>query len=238
MVREKVARNVDKADVQYDGQHWQHLASLREKALEVMRAISIYDPRVYGSVARGDVSNRSDIDILIPCCVSEFQIMTLLEKPEFARSTKREVVQATPLSALKAVVTLEHDLTVLFPLIPFYPREKGFYDFGGSLTTDGVSSNQRVPGVDKRLVLIEPTDKGHTATGVNEHNASLVARSVGVSIDVVNERLRVLKRRDRVGRTGVFLRREVGPHETFGSVLRELESSNPATRRRITRKKA
>jgi predicted nucleotidyltransferase len=40
-------------------------------------------------------------------------------------------------------------------------------------------------------------------------------------------------RRDDVGRTGVFIERELGEGETFEQVLEKLARENPAVRRRL-----
>ena len=58
-----------------------------------------------------------------------------------------------------------------------------------------------------------------------------VARKVGVTVDIVRERVRVLTRRDRIGRTGIFVLAEVGKDETFESVMKSLIDTNPAIRR-------
>jgi predicted nucleotidyltransferase len=40
-------------------------------------------------------------------------------------------------------------------------------------------------------------------------------------------------KRDAVGRTGVFVKRELAPDETFELALKKLSDSNPAVRRRM-----
>ena len=40
-------------------------------------------------------------------------------------------------------------------------------------------------------------------------------------------------RRDEVGRTGVFVKRELAPDESFEAVLADLAARNPAVRRRL-----
>jgi len=89
-----------------------------------------------------------------------------------------------------------------------------------------------VLGVDKRLMLIEPTRKGHmesTIVGREETAAKLL----NVSIATVLDRVHALLRRDKVGRTGVFIERELGQDETFELVLKQLADENPAVRRRL-----
>jgi len=94
-----------------------------------------------------------------------------------------------------------------------------------------VEAGLRVPGVDKRLMLIEPTPGGHVESHVAGREGE-VAKLLGVGINIVLERVRTLERRRRVGRTGVYLKRVLSPEESFSEVLRELSLSRPALRRR------
>ncbi|MEM2913772.1 MAG: DNA polymerase subunit beta, partial [Candidatus Bathyarchaeia archaeon] len=105
-----------------------------------------------------------------------------------------------------------------------------FYKFGGFLGIDGLKVGLRVPGCTKRLTLIEPTPKGHYETSIIGKEVE-VARKLGISLEMVKERTRVLLRRDEVGRTGVFLSEEVSKDESFEKVLKKLIESNPAIRR-------
>jgi hypothetical protein len=93
-------------------------------------------------------------------------------------------------------------------------------------------SGRRVIGVDKRLMLIEPTSKGHVESTIvgREEN---VAKMLKVTVQTVLDRVHALLRRDDVGRTGVFVERELAPDETFEMVLRQLAKENPAVRRRL-----
>jgi predicted nucleotidyltransferase len=54
-----------------------------------------------------------------------------------------------------------------------------------------------------------------------------------ISVDTVRDRVHALLRRDEVGRTGVFIERELLPDETFEMVLKQLADQNPAVRRRL-----
>jgi len=65
--------------------------------------------------------------------------------------------------------------------------------------------------------------------GREEH----VAKLLKLSTDIVLDRVHALTRRDKVGRTGVFLERELAPEENFEAVLKRLADKNPAIRRRI-----
>jgi predicted nucleotidyltransferase len=62
---------------------------------------------------------------------------------------------------------------------------------------------------------------------------SEVARLLGVSSDIVRERIRVLTRRDTIGRTGVFLRLVVPEGASFEEVIKSEAESNPALRRTL-----
>jgi hypothetical protein len=107
-----------------------------------------------------------------------------------------------------------------------------FYRFGGSLGRKELQEGSRVPGVDKRLMLIEPTKRGHISTPV-VGNEELVAKKVGVNLKIVEERVKILMRRDTVGRTGVYLKRSLGPDDTFESVLKYEADRDPVVRRRV-----
>jgi predicted nucleotidyltransferase len=59
-----------------------------------------------------------------------------------------------------------------------------------------------------------------------------VAKLLGISAETVLDRVHALTRRDTVGRTGVFVKRELAPEETFEGSLKRLVEANPAVRRR------
>jgi hypothetical protein len=89
-----------------------------------------------------------------------------------------------------------------------------------------------VVGVDKRLMFIEPTENGHLESGVVGCE-EVVAKRLGVSAETVLDRVHALLKRDEVGRTGVFLKRELGADETFELAMKKLADENPAVRRRM-----
>lgn len=215
--------------INYDTTRWKQLERLREHAFEVMSNLqsSGIDSHVYGSVARGDVSVTSDIDIVIPYPVSSFKVELAIGK-----GTHREVVQATPSSVLKGHIYLRENTVVTFPLFKMLSRERDFYKWGGMVNTTQLEEKIRVPGVDKRLLLIEPTDSGHRESGVIGHEHE-VAKKLDVSVEIAKERVRVLTRRSNVGRTGVYLTRQLTMDESFEEVLRELRDRDPAIRRTI-----
>jgi hypothetical protein len=90
----------------------------------------------------------------------------------------------------------------------------------------------RTPGVDKRLVLIEPTEKGHVESPIIGREAE-VSKLLNINLRTVQERVQVLTRRGRVGRTGVFFHRTLAPGESFEEVLREIARKNPAFKSRL-----
>lgn len=219
-------------EVTYSRKHWNILKQLRTRAVSVMTELeaSGVSPFVYGSVARGDVSSTSDVDITILSPVSSFRV----ELP-FEHIIRRELVQATPSMVLKGHIYLENEAVVTFPLFRLRPREEEFYRWGGLLDGGALRDRIRVPGVDKRLILIEPTGAGHIESGVIGHEEQ-VAKKLGVSLGIAEERVRVLTRRDEVGRTGVYLTRVLHDNESFEEVAKELRDRDPALRRTYERR--
>lgn len=233
--RQKVYRTRDQREIPYSKDRWEILTSLREKASQIMTILDKggLPTIVHGSLVRGDVSPKSDVDIVLRYPISSFKIEMLLEQVGGFTILEKILAQATPNHAIKGHIYLSPEVSVTFPLVEFRERELGFYTFGGKLGLDELSAGLRKPGVDKRLVLIEPTENGHIESPIIGRE-SLVAKTVGVPIDVVNERVRVLTRRDKVGRTGVFVKITLAPWETFEDVLNDLAARNPAVRRRLS----
>lgn len=233
MVREKIRRLPDYREVIYSEQHWKILRLLRKEAIGILRVITGagITAYVHGSIARGDVWEGSDIDIFIPYYTPSYRLEYVLESAGY-NIKARFIVVATPSSTPKAYIVLDdHEKRVIsFPLAKLHTREYEFYKFGGLLDLDGLLYDKRVPGVDKRLVLIEPTEKGHKESPVIGYE-DRVAELLGISIDTVLERIRVLSRRDRVGRTGVFIKYVLGPDESFEDVLQSIARDNPWVRR-------
>ncbi|RWX73364.1 MAG: nucleotidyltransferase domain-containing protein [Candidatus Methanosuratincola verstraetei] len=227
----KVAPAYQSREVIYDRAHWELLGRLRSKALSVMSALCKHglEGRVHGSVARGDVNPKSDIDIIIPEVAQSFIIEEALTKGGF-QIESRELSQATPVHTVKATIYIDQTLKVTFPLIPMRGKEREFYKFGGEAGISEIEAGLRVPGIDKRLMLIVPTDYGHTERSILSYEAE-AAKIVGVSLEVVLERVRVLTRRDQIGRTGIFFKRILQENETFEGALSERLSKDPSLRR-------
>ncbi|WP_297067584.1 nucleotidyltransferase domain-containing protein, partial [Thermococcus sp.] len=215
MPREKVVRVWDEREVVYTPKRWRYLREKREKGLGVMERLADFDPRLYGSVARGDVRRDSDIDIFIPYRTPSYLIELALEGP-FSR---RKIVMATPWHLIKGVIGIDEETTVTFPLIDPTDRELEFYRWGGTIDIWGVKTRQRVPGVNKKLILIVPTERGHIEREVAGRESE-VAKTLGVSIDIVTERVHVLTRRDIIGRTGIYIDEEVPDWMSFEEALK------------------
>ncbi len=218
--------------IEYSKEHWDLLRAKRERAKEVMQALANFgiESIVYGSVARGDVNEKSDVDVFIPYVIPSYKVELALDNFEIL---ERRIVQATPNYAIKGEFVLSDNTTVSFPLVRMREREMDFYKFGGCIDYDGLLKDKRVAGVDKRLVLILPTAKGHREIPLSEIHPSGAAKILGVSIDIVLERIRVLTRRREVGRTGIFICESVPSHESLESALKNIASRNPAVRRRL-----
>jgi predicted nucleotidyltransferase len=222
----------DPRETFYEPDHWDYLRTLRETALTIIQRLESvgFTPYVYGSVARGDTSKSSDIDMVVLHPVSSYRIELAL-----GSSQKRELVQATPSMVLKGHIHLLENTVVSFPLFKLRPREEDFYRWGGLIDSKGLKTKKRVPGVDKRLILIEPTENGHIEHAVIGHEQE-VAKKLNVSIGIAQERVRVLTRRDNIGRTGVYLTRILNEDESFEEVAKALQDSDPALRRTIQRR--
>ncbi|RJS76808.1 DNA polymerase subunit beta [Candidatus Bathyarchaeota archaeon] len=230
----KPERRFELREIIYDMKRWSLLKSFRQKAMRIMEALEAFhlESVVHGSVARGDVNKKSDIDVFIPAQPSSFLVETALERFRIP-ANRRLVVQATPAYAMKAYIEIDENTSVSFPLMKMRRVEREFYRFGGEATLEDLRNNRRVCGVDKRLMLIEPTEKGHresTIVGREEE----VAKLLGISTETVLDRVHALLRRDKIGRTGVFIERELSDSETFEMVLKNLADQNPAVRRRLT----
>jgi predicted nucleotidyltransferase len=220
-------------EVTYSRERWNLLDSLRKKAEKIMCILAerhIFSV-VHGSVARGDVTQKSDIDVFIPELISSFAVERTLEDAGIQPS-RRILVQATPTYSVKGYIEIDEKKSVSFPLSRMRRTEREFYRFGGEATLETLRNNMRVVGVDKRLMLIEPTPQGHVESNVVGRE-EIAAEKLQVSIDTVFDRTRALMRRDKIGRTGRFIERELMPEETFELVLKKLSDEKPEVRRRL-----
>jgi len=229
----KPVKRADRTEVVYTERRWELLRKLRQEAIEIMTPLKKANLNciIHGSIARGDVSANSDIDIFILDSPSSFLIESALEGAGFAVN-RRFLVQATPRYAAKGYIELDPMRIVSFPLMKLRSVERGFYGFSGEATLQMLKDDCRVMGVDKRLMLIEPSIRGHIESTVAGKESD-VAKLLHISVETVSDRVRALMRRDQVGRTGVFIKREFASSETFEMVLKQLADENPAVRRRL-----
>ncbi|MCL1977464.1 MAG: nucleotidyltransferase domain-containing protein [Candidatus Bathyarchaeota archaeon] len=229
----KPSRSGDYREIIYGTEHWELLKNLREKAAFLMSALAEFHlyAVVHGSIARGDVKAGSDIDVFIPDVQNSFIVETALEQAGICVNN-RFVVQATPTYAMKAHIEIDEVSSVSFPLMGMRKVEREFYLFGGEINLVQLKADLKVAGVDKRLMLIEPNASGHVESSVIGREA-FVAKTLGISTETVLDRVHALTKRDLVGRTGVFLKKELSSDETFELALKRLSDLNPAVRRRI-----
>jgi uncharacterized protein len=226
-------RMVDLVEVNYEEERWALLKSLRFEALALMRPIysAHMEGIIYGSLARGDVKSDSDIDIFIPSPPAPELIEAILDR-EGIHASDREIIQATPGYAAKGYIYTEDRRSYSFPLVRLLPAERDFYGFAGSIDLRQLKAEVRVPGVNKKLMLIEPTPKGHVESRVSGREGQ-VARLLGVSMRIVLERVRTLERRRAVGRTGIYLKHVLDQNEGFSEALHRLSLRRPAVRKRL-----
>jgi predicted nucleotidyltransferase len=230
MVAKKVAPVGEGREVVYAPSRWEILKRLRGRAMIYLKGLEDggYEAIVHGSVARGDVTEKSDVDIFIPEVCPSYAIEEAVGKLD--RVSKRELTQATPTHTLKAILHVAEAVKVTFPLLPLRGRERDFYRFGGELGLEGLKAERRVPGVDKRLMVIVPTAYGHYEFSALVSTAE-ASKTLGIRLETMQERVRVLTRRDRIGRTGIFYKEELRDDETFEGKLRERASADPSLRR-------
>jgi predicted nucleotidyltransferase len=228
-VREKVERHVSGRMVRYEEDRWRLLTSLRARAADVQSALPV-ESLVYGSVARGDVSTTSDVDIVVLGEVPSYAVEMALDQDFHVM--ERRITIASPNSVPKASIALDQGTEVSWPLLPPTEREMEFYRFGGAIDAIGAGARERAPGVSKRLLLVEPVEEGHVETSIVGLEVD-AARRLALPVEVVMERVRVLTRRDSVGRTGVFRSVAVEEGVTFEQALDAMAVSTPAIRRQL-----
>ena len=220
-------------EVTYTTARWEQVKELRHQAVWVMEALEAFHLQslTHGSIARGDVNKGSDVDVFIPEVQNSFMVETALEKAKIPVNS-RLIVQATPSYAMKAYIEIDEVTTVSFPLMEMRRVEREFYRFGGEANIGQLKSSIRVAGVDKRLMFVEPTEIGHVESSVIGKE-EFTAKTIGIAAETVLDRVHALMKRDAVGRTGVFVKRELMQDETFELALKKISDLNPAVRRRM-----
>lgn len=229
----KPVRYADRIEVTYNSRHWQQLENLRLKAMRILNILTqenLY-ALAHGSVARGDITPKSDVDVFIPNPTSSFAIELALERRGI-RIERRVIVQATPYYALKGYIEIDFKESISFPLVKMHNVEREFYRFGGEINLELLKKGTRVVGIDKRLMLIEPTERGHLESSIADKQDQ-VAKRLGISVETVHDRVNALLKRDEHGRTGVFIERELAPDVTFEKALKKLTEEKPEVRRRL-----
>ena len=226
-MKKKIQKTPNRKKIKYNQKTWKKLKDLRNKAIKTMEKIKQHSPRIYGSIARGDVNQESDIDIIIPNKIPSFQIETKINYQ------KRKIVQATPGSLIKAQIQINPKHQITFPLIKPKGNEMDFYKFGGQIKYKDLKQNKekRVPGVNKQLKLIQPTEKGHKEQTIINREPE-TAKKLKIDIEIIKERIRVLKRREKIGKTGIFINKELQPNQNFEKTLKKLKKQNPTIKRK------
>lgn len=227
-MKEKIVRIKDPTEVIYTVERKKIFQSKRDRAVDILSKLN-FDGYVYGSVARGDVHSDSDIDIVFLNPLEMFLIEVPLTENNY-KIISREIIMANPNSVPKAHLELEENTTVSVPLFKPKVGETEFYRFGGAVDHNGIKDGLRVPGVTKKLLFIEPTDKGHIESSVTGNEVD-VSKKLGLKLETVIERVRVLTRRDRIGRTGVYLREHVDSESSFEATWKYLSDRDPILKR-------
>ena len=227
MARERIVLSKDPVAVRYTPGRFALLDEKRSRARPYLRAMPV-GTKVFGSVARGDVRAASDIDLEVPYGGASFALEVALSGL-LDPCLGRLLIQATPNSVVKALWSYG-EVTVALALTPPTPTEEGFSAFGGAVDLKDIEAGKRVPGVDKRLLLIAPTPDGHIESSVADR-VGHAAKILAVPREVVEGRIRVLRRRSASGRTGVYLTRTLDDGESPEEALEALKDSDPAVRR-------
>jgi len=216
----------------YKEDDWILLQALRKTASRFMQEFQKYGltPFIHGSVARGDIKKHSDIDIIFLSPIPSYKIEIVLDS---IAEYEKYIMMATPSTVPKAVYKLPGNVNISIPLLKLKKREEEFYKFGGIISSSELASNKRVAGVNKKLLLILPKDYGHEEFSLIG-NEVFARRILGVSMDIIWERERVLIQRNERGRTGVFLNKKVPldvcVEKFFNQLLKELPPLSKALR--------
>ncbi|MHA1758507.1 MAG: nucleotidyltransferase domain-containing protein [Promethearchaeota archaeon] len=235
MSKERILRE-HYIEVEYSKQQWDLLKEKRESAINLLKMFENEGLRayVYGSIARGNVHKNSDIDVIFLQQITPFRVELILNKNNIF-NYEREIIMATPKDAIKLYIYLSELESITIPITKLNKTNLEFYDFGGKIDLKQLKMNLRVPGVDKRLVFIKPTKKGHIEYSLIG-NESIVAKEIGIDIKTILEREKVLLKREKYGRTGVYLKKKIAPEEPFEKVLKELIKSKSIVREKMLKR--
>lgn len=232
MTSKKILRD-HYSNILYTKENW---FILKRKRIEAKKLLEIFvkegfNPFIHGSIARGDVNESSDFDIVFLRKIPSFKIEIILNKNGYEKYFK-EIIMATPLDTIKLYIHLGELESITIPLSKPDKKFIEFYNFGGKINLNQLDLDIRVPGIDKRLVLIKPNTKGHKEISIIG-NEAYAAKEVGISIDTINERKKVLIRRNKHGRTGVFLKRQILINESTEEVIKKLAKQKSIVRKKL-----
>lgn len=234
-MREKISRRGFEREVVYDEKTLEILRRKRAEAEKILGLLAGCGVRacIHGSLARGDVSEESDVDIVVDHTTPPSLLTACIEKGY--RIYRGEIVMATPSRTPVLYLYLDPGEKLVVSKYLGRPSrsEQEFHIFSGALDLEGLRSGRRVPGVSKRLTLILPTERGYVERSIVHGGEAEVARLLGISQETVAERIRVLTRRDEHGRTGVFLKIPIEGGEPVEKAVEELCRRSPAARRRL-----
>jgi len=218
----KIAGQGDNLEVVYTKEDWRIFKDMRNKAYEISSFLhsSGYRCFVYGSIARGDVKKGSDIDFFIENVRSPSSFEYLL-RFNLGSPFKRIIVQATPSKVPKAHLFYNMNIVMSIPIHRLSKLDIEFYKFAGKLYLYSDNIFDRVPGVNKQLILIIPSNKGHVEIPLIG-NEKIAIKILGISEGIIRERIRVLSRRDKIGRTGVYMKYEIPPGESIEEAIKKL----------------
>lgn len=235
MPKDIIARNYHNI-VSYSEKDWDLLSSKRNNASDLLRIFEKkgFHPFVYGSIARGNVHQGSDIDVVFINPVPTYQIEFLLRAQGYERLF-REIIMATPNDTLKLYIHLSELESITIPLTKFEKNNEEFYKFGGMVSLTQLQKEVRVPGIDKRLLFINPTEIGHVEYSIlnREH---IIAKEMDISLDTILERKRVLLKREKYGRTGVFLKEEIPFDQSTEEAIKKLVRRKSIIRKKLYRR--
>lgn len=217
--------------VQYTKKHWETLAQKRNRVIKLINIFQNtgFKPLVFGSIARGDIHAHSDIDIVFPQTIPTFRIELLLEE-NGENIVGKEIIQATPGGSIKAYIFLSELESLTIPLTKFRGNSFQFYKFGGSVNLNQLQNNERVPGINKGLIIIIPDEDGHNEMELL-NNEVYASKLLKIDLVIIKQRMRVLTKREKIGRTGVFLHEKLTVEENFESVLKKIGDRNSIVRK-------
>lgn len=230
MTKEKISMEYSNKVI-YDKNHWDILTHKRDRAKKILSMFykEGLNPLVFGSLARGDVKKSSDIDIIFPDKTPTYKLEIIIEKNgEYIIA--KDIIQATPGDTIKANIYISEQECLTVPLTKFMKKSFQFYQFGGCLDLDQLLKNERVPGIDKNLILKIPSKYGHNEIDL-KNNELYASKLLNIDMEFILQRIRVLTRRDKVGRTGVFLHEKLNLEDNFEKVLKNISDRNSLVRR-------